>query len=317
HNLAAVGSVGEVSTAVLPPGEAIHAGFWRRCAAYVIDGFIVGIAGWIVCAILLFGLAASGGLAAVLAGMVLNYLVLLAIYWLYFALQESSAAQATLGKRAMGIKVTDEHAHRIGFGRASGRFFGKILSALIANIGFLLAGFTERKQALHDMIASTFVVFGDVKPNQPLPAVRPPMPWYGWAVNIIMFSLAPLAIIAAIALPAYQEFGARAQAANGMVAADAAKTAVVEFYAAQNRCPDSNSEANFAASGVGQPYVSDVSIQPECRIVVTFAGSSAVNSPLRGQSIEMAATPDASGALEWTCSGSAPDRYLPTSCRQQ
>jgi uncharacterized RDD family membrane protein YckC len=79
--------------------------------------------------------------------------------------------------------VTDDYGRRIGFGRASGRFFGKILSSLIFNIGFMLAGWTARKQALHDMIAGSLVVFRGVESGQPLPTERPPMPWHGWLIN--------------------------------------------------------------------------------------------------------------------------------------
>ncbi len=317
HNLAAVGSVAEVSpAATLPPGGSVHAGFWRRSAAYLIDAIIVGVIGWLVGMVLLLGLVASGSMTAMVTGVVLNYFVVIAIYWLYFALQESSAAQATLGKRAFGIKVTDEHANRIGFGRATGRFFGKIISALIANIGFMLAGWTERKQALHDMMASTFVVFRDVEPGQPLPSVRPPMPWYGWVLNILLLSLVPLGIIAAIALPAYQEYVSRAQSSTGTIAAEAAKLAVTTFYLAQNRCPESADEAGLPAQTGTGGYVSDVSIKPECTIVVTFAGTGAVNSALRGQQIEMTGTPDGAGGLTWSCTSTVSDRLLPPSCRE-
>ena len=59
---------------------------------------------------------------------------------------------------ALGLLVTDRQGNRIGFGRATGRYFGKIISALILFIGFMMAGWTERKQALHDMMADTLVV---------------------------------------------------------------------------------------------------------------------------------------------------------------
>jgi uncharacterized RDD family membrane protein YckC/Tfp pilus assembly protein PilE len=316
HSLARVGAIDDSApAAVLPPGETVHAGFWRRVAAYFIDGFIVGIIAWVVGLVLILGIAATGGISAMIAATFLNYVVMIAIYWLYFALQESSAAQATLGKRAFGLKVTDDHAHGISFGRASGRFFGKFVSSFTLGIGYALAGFTERKQALHDMMAATFVVFRDVEPGQPLPATRPPMPWYGWVINIVFFSLAPLGILAAIALPAYTDYTARAQAASGMVAADAAKTAVATFYAAQNRCPESNEEAGFGSTTFPGGYVSDVSIKPECHITITYAGSGAVNTQLRGQQIEMTGTPDAA-SLTWTCDGGGiPDKLLPLDCR--
>lgn len=78
--------------------------------------------------------------------------------WLYFALQESSSAQATLGKRVLGIKVIDYEGRRIGFARATGRFWGKTLSGILFNIGYIMAAFTARKQALHDILAQTLVI---------------------------------------------------------------------------------------------------------------------------------------------------------------
>jgi uncharacterized RDD family membrane protein YckC len=78
--------------------------------------------------------------------------------WLYFTLLEASPWQATVGKVALGIRVTDLAGARIGWGRANARYFGKILSSLILGIGYLMAAFTERKQALHDMVAATLVV---------------------------------------------------------------------------------------------------------------------------------------------------------------
>jgi uncharacterized RDD family membrane protein YckC len=85
-------------------------------------------------------------------------LLIIVALWLYYALMESSSKQATLGKLALGIVVTDLNGNRISFGRATGRYFGKIVSGMIFAIGYIMAGFTEKKQALHDMIASCLVV---------------------------------------------------------------------------------------------------------------------------------------------------------------
>src|SRR5260370_21688129 len=75
--------------------------------------------------------------------------------WLYYAYFESSDWQGTIGKKVMSLVVTDLNANRISFARASGRFFAKIISGLIPlGIGYILAGITEKKQALHDMIDS-------------------------------------------------------------------------------------------------------------------------------------------------------------------
>ena len=197
HNLAAVGAVGEVAAiGPLPAGAAIHAGFWRRCAAYTIDYFITFVASYVVGLVAGFALTPGQGVAGMMTAPTVGGLLGLVVGWLYFALQESSAQQATLGKRALGIKVTDGNGLRIGFGRATGRFFGKLLSGLIFAIGFMLAGWTEKKQALHDMLANTLVVFRGVEPGQPLPTVRPPMPWYGWALNILLIAVLAFFVVA-------------------------------------------------------------------------------------------------------------------------
>ena len=176
---------------LLPEGGIIHAGFWRRCAAYVLDSIIMSVAAFVIMG--LVGLATAALIAGEHYGLVglimfLAYVGLIVVFWLYFAKLESGPSQATIGKRVMGIKVTDDRGQRIGFGRATGRFFGKIISGMILNIGYLMAGFTGRKQALHDMMAGCCVVFRDVEPGKPLPTVRPKMPWYGWALNILMFA---------------------------------------------------------------------------------------------------------------------------------
>ena len=71
---------------------------------------------------------------------------------------EASSKQGTLGKMVLGIIVTDEAGNRISFGRATGRYFGKILSSLILLIGYIMIAFTKKKQGLHDLLASTLVV---------------------------------------------------------------------------------------------------------------------------------------------------------------
>jgi uncharacterized RDD family membrane protein YckC len=77
--------------------------------------------------------------------------------WLYEALMESSSYQATLGKMIFGMKVTDLSGNRISFGRATGRHFAKWISGMILGIGYIMVGFTERKQGLHDLLAGTLV----------------------------------------------------------------------------------------------------------------------------------------------------------------
>ena len=131
-------------------GAGSYAGFWMRFLATVIDGFAVGIPANII-----MWIALQTRQEAVV---LIVYLLVMAGYVCYFVLMESSAKQATLGKLALGLKVTDENGNRISIGQALGRNLGKIVSALILYIGFIMAGVSQRKQALHDMMAHTLVV---------------------------------------------------------------------------------------------------------------------------------------------------------------
>ena len=153
--------------------EVQYAGFWLRFVAYLIDDLILGFVGFLVALPFLGGniFSAIGigecpdlngstflGIAGII-GSVLGLVLVIAIMgWLYFALMESSKTQATLGKMALSLKVTDLEGNPISFARATGRYFGKIISGLIFNIGYIIAGFTEKKQALHDIMAACLVV---------------------------------------------------------------------------------------------------------------------------------------------------------------
>ena len=142
-----------------------YGGFWRRVGAYFIDGIIVGAVVTIP-AFMFGGLNAmsirdlndTNGLNALLRFELTLSSFGIILAWLYCAFMESSTRQATVGKMALGMKVTDLEGNRISFGRATGRFFGKIISAIIFYIGFIMVAFTPKKQGLHDMIAATLVV---------------------------------------------------------------------------------------------------------------------------------------------------------------
>jgi len=124
------------------PHAGSYAGFWVRFVAMIVDAVILAVAGGLISA------AAFG------AGLALS----LFLPWLYEAFMLSSEWQATVGKRAMSIMVTGVDGSRISFARATGRHFAKYISAFILCIGFIIAAFTAKKQALHDMIAETVVV---------------------------------------------------------------------------------------------------------------------------------------------------------------
>ena len=150
-----------------------YAGFWLRFAAFLIDSFVLNILGLLFIlpffgAIVLsvVGISNAGtndmftflGVTGIVGSVIAIVTVNLAVGWLYFAIMQSSKTQATLGKMAIGAIVTDLKGNRISFGRATARYFSKMISNMTLNIGYILAGVTEKKQALHDMIAGTLVI---------------------------------------------------------------------------------------------------------------------------------------------------------------
>jgi len=156
-------------------GGLIYAGFWLRFVAYLIDSLLMSVAlGLIIIPLALMtgalahfeALAHSRGgqpdPAAVMGiiSLLLTFVgISVLLSWLYHAYFESSDWQATPGKRVLSIYVTDMNGQRISFLHATGRFFAKIITGLIPLfLGYIMAGFTQRRQALHDMLASTLVV---------------------------------------------------------------------------------------------------------------------------------------------------------------
>jgi uncharacterized RDD family membrane protein YckC len=145
-------------------GAARYGGFWIRFVALIIDAIVVGLITGPVSLIIGVVLGLAGHAVAMpnegtqLASFLITFSFSTLASWIYEAALESSKYQATLGKMALGLKVTDLEARRISFLRATARHFAKILSGLVLMIGFIMAGFTERKQALHDMIAGTLVM---------------------------------------------------------------------------------------------------------------------------------------------------------------
>ncbi len=148
---AAVASVAYANT-----GHVVYAGFWKRTAAYFIDSVILGVLGAVV------GGMAGGIMGAGGAGMatiqVVSQLLGLLLGATYFALMHASGTQASLGKMAIGIKVVNEAGEPISFPRGFARYFGLVLSSLLLMIGLVMAAFTDRKRALHDMMCGTLVV---------------------------------------------------------------------------------------------------------------------------------------------------------------
>ena len=160
-----------------PAPVVAYAGFWLRAVAHLLDGLIIGVPVMILLVIIFLSTGAAGAIfknfpdgptdeaAGAAFGIaffsaIASFAVLAVIgTWLYYAGFESSSWQATPGKKVLNLYVTDLTGARVSFGRSTGRYFAKFVTQLIPlGIGYALAGLTERKQALHDMIASTLVL---------------------------------------------------------------------------------------------------------------------------------------------------------------
>ena len=167
------------------PKYSDYAGFWLRFIASLVDGVVLIIANLLIVKplLFLFGInypvfqshqqeviqllrenpnpSVTELFETALGMSMADYFIIVIVSgilrWLYFAIMESSPKQATLGKMSLRLQVTDMEGNRITFMRATGRHFGKVISTLILFVGFIMAAFTEKKQALHDMMANCLV----------------------------------------------------------------------------------------------------------------------------------------------------------------
>ncbi len=290
-------------------GPVVYGGFLRRWVALIVDAIILYLPLMVVAAVMgaVLGPAMEGNSAAGLL-----YLMWLLCVPCYYAFLESSSWQATLGKRLLGIKVVDLEGQRISFGRALGRWFAASLSYLTLYIGFLLAALTDRKQALHDFIASTLVVdrwaYTDSpeRQQQRLPAL----------VIVLILGLVlivPLSILAAIAIPAYNDYLLRAKGAEVLGSASPAKLAVTEFVFSESRCPQDWAELPRGSQPVS-PLIGE-SLVGEfdgggCGIEIKLANSAPAK--LAGNHFYLSFDSDSNA---WTCSSDIDSRYLPSGCR--
>lgn len=170
-----------------------YASFWKRTAAYLIDGFIYQFITFVIAfgIGLIIGLSGAPEILASLAG----FLVSIVVWLIYFAVAESSSWQATVGKKMMGLKVTDLNGQQISFWRSVGRNLGMIISTLILCIGYLMCFWTEKKQCLHDYMAGCLVI--DNTPNEKQGCAVAVI--VAWILSVIFM----VGLLTAIALPQY------------------------------------------------------------------------------------------------------------------
>ena len=208
-------------------GEWPYSSFWRRVAAMVIDNLILIIPLALISAVT-FGIGA---------------IILFIAYGTYF---ESSEKRATWGKQACGLIVESESGDRLSVGAAFGRqllkLLANILSVLTWLIFFVPAAFTAKKQGLHDLAVSSVVR------HEPGKGISSTM--VGLVAAIIP-GIAIIGMLAAIAIPAYQDYTTRAKVASGRQQAAPLRAAVEAAYVKTGRLPTDQSELDAANLSTG------------------------------------------------------------------
>jgi Tfp pilus assembly major pilin PilA len=269
------------------------------------------------------GIGPRLGLALYLGGLV--------AYWLYITGMHSSARQATVGKLALGIKVTDYRGERIGFARANWRFFAWIVSGLTFGVAYVMAGFTKRRQMLHDMMSKTLVVKKRVPPEVVVagpPARAVPV----WAiVPLVLLGMLPqVGLLASIAWPAYQEYTIRAQIHQGLEAATPHKLAVARAAAAGRAWDEIDSAALGLPLEATSPYLQSIEVAGGA-IALTFGGQAA--HAINPAQLTLVPGLNGQGEVVWICGYASvsddvevaledyqqytnvPEAYLPSRCR--
>ena len=277
----------------MPGQPSPYASAPRRLAAYVIDYFIVVFALVVPCIVV----AAIGRKA----GAFLLVPLILVGPWLYHALLVSSRHQGTLGKIALGIKVTDEAGRPITFWHATGRLFAMLLSGFTMGIGYLMYFTTDRRQTLHDKLAGTLVLVKEATPQHMVGSPQASAD-SGWVIAAIVvgvgfFGIAMIGILASIAIPAYQDFTLRSQVLEGLVLAGPAKAAVTEAAPSASQWSQLSSESLRIPSISGK-YVARVQVLSGA-VVITYGAQA--NSLLLGKDLVLMPAIDSDKHVVWLC----------------
>lgn len=297
---------GPVVSAAAPK---VYAGFWIRVGAYLIDYVILTIAGFIAIFVLGIALGIFAGPPAVGPGLTIVVIWLLGP-WLYAALFESGSRQATLGKQAVNLKVTDLAGNRISFGRATGRYFAEWLNGLTLGIGYVMTAFTAKRQSLHDMIAGTLVVRADLEPVA-IAGAPPAKRMAAWQiVLIILVAMVPMfGMLAAIAIPAYQDYTIRTQVSEGLTLASDLKAAVAEHAALTGAWPVDLEDAGYASTAEvaanESRYVDSFDISNG---TITIIYGRAAHQQIQYATLSLRPYVDRNGDVVWQCGkASRPD----------
>lgn len=280
-----------------------YAGFWERFAAVILDGILLNL--------ISFPLAFGIGLVMGIGGMTnddlltaTGWAVSLTVSAAYFIVMESGEQGATFGKRLLKIRVLDVEGNRISKGRALGRWISHALSDITLGIGYLVQPFTAKKQALHDLASGTIVVrTGKDNGAGAVVAI---------VVGAFFFIVFVIGILAAIAIPAYQDYVAKAKVYHALDTGKAAAHAVEGYLNQTGRIPASIAETNINIPPNAD--ISDILVNPETgEIQLVFSDS--MPSTIAGKYINLTPSQADSGMITWKCGGNIRPSALPQQCR--
>ena len=282
----------------------LYAGFWRRAAAFLID-----------CLVLCVPYAVLQAIARIYPAVVLVEILLI---WLYYALFESSNLRATPGKLALSLAVVDTQGERISFWRATGRYLCRFLSFIILMVGYFMAGWTQHKQCLHDMLADTYVVrkkgldptlgHGLVDERRPRSATA------SVAIGLACFLV--IAGLSAVGRVGYADYAARSQVRESVFKTTPLQNAI-EGYVAKNhsRPHDVHAMGMTTPALAGAPFIRNVRVE-DGDIIITFAHDA--NPAIADKYFALAPAVDGNGVVVWHCMAASIDpRYVPPDCPTQ
>jgi len=286
-----------MSSVVPAPAGGVYGGFWRRALALLIDDLIiVGVA--------LLSSLAVGHAQRVAPGTphALMGVVVFALTILYEPAFLSSSLEATPGKRLLDLRVTGLAGERLSFFRALVRFLSKLVSGLTLCVGYAMAAYTARRQALHDMIAGTLVVRRGLAPEAI--AAAPPAPYVSGFVavlitlGVVIFGPSGLGVLAGVAIPAYQASVLRAQVESGLETASRYQQAVERVYAGGTDLRSIDTAAIRVTGDVSSPYVKEVAVSNGI-VVIQFGGQAGPTLAKTVLLLVPAVNPD--GSVRWVC----------------
>ena len=227
-----------------------YASFWKRTAAYVVDSVIFSVILW--AALFVLGLVSAlvigntNGQENPVAGLIvlaLSSFAFVGVYLAYYVWPESSSWQATIGKKLLGLKVTDTNGQRISFWRSLGRNLGMVVSTIIFYIGYLMCLWTEKKQCLHDQMADCLVV--DTNENNKNGCVVAII----IAVFMAFITVFIVGILSAIAMPQYFRAVEKARATEAITLLSTLAQSQQRHYSRTKRFAPTFTQLDVAPAG--------------------------------------------------------------------